>query len=178
MKETSLNVYNHFLFYIVDTYFYSALHFPLRCKIYSLFCTVHFHFKKNVHEFEHTTQKMRRNEYHHCYLVYSVWCLYDNPLSDNAGYKCFLFKKQIGGHQSFLWGDPCFGILVISAMGFKARVLACFAFYVQRNPEFHLYEGYKCYFVVSVFYLLCVFMLLFCAPCEKKAFMSRVRNKQ
>ena len=35
-----------------------------------------------------------------------------------------------GGHKSFLWGHwyPCFGLLVISALGFKARVdpLACF----------------------------------------------------
>ena len=41
----------------------------------------------------------------------------------------FFFKKKFGGHQSFLWGHwyPCFGLLVTSWLGFKARVgpLAC-----------------------------------------------------
>ena len=40
------------------------------------------------------------------------------------------FLKIFGGHMSFLWGHwyPCFGLLVMSALGFKARVdsLACF----------------------------------------------------
>ena len=35
-----------------------------------------------------------------------------------------LFKKNFGGHHSFLWGHwyHSFGLLVTSAMGFKARV--------------------------------------------------------
>ena len=34
------------------------------------------------------------------------------------------FKKYMGGHKSFLWGHwyPCFGLLVMSPLGFKARV--------------------------------------------------------
>ena len=34
------------------------------------------------------------------------------------------FSKISGGHKSFLWGHwyPCFGFLVMSALGFKARV--------------------------------------------------------
>ena len=34
------------------------------------------------------------------------------------------FKKQFGRHKSFLWGHwyPCFGLLVMSPLGFKARV--------------------------------------------------------
>ena len=34
-----------------------------------------------------------------------------------------------GGHKSFSWGHwyPCFGLLVVSALGFKARVDAFFA---------------------------------------------------
>ena len=43
---------------------------------------------------------------------------------------CLFFFKHFGGHMSFLWGHwyPCFGLLVTSALGFKARVdsLACF----------------------------------------------------
>ena len=35
-----------------------------------------------------------------------------------------IFLKKIGGHGSFLWDQwyPCFGLLTMSAMGFKARV--------------------------------------------------------
>ena len=51
-----------------------------------------------------------------------------NPLVRNYYY--FIFLKIFGGHMSFLWGHwyPCFGLLVTSALGFKARVdsLACF----------------------------------------------------
>ena len=49
---------------------------------------------------------------------------------------CFLFFFKIFiGHESFLWGHcyPGFGLLVTSALGFKARVdfsLACFLAYV------------------------------------------------
>ena len=34
------------------------------------------------------------------------------------------FLKIFGGHESFLWGHwyPCFGLLVTSPLGFKARV--------------------------------------------------------
>ena len=39
------------------------------------------------------------------------------------------FKKKFGGCMSFLWGQwyPCFGLLVMSSLGFKARAhtLAC-----------------------------------------------------
>ena len=36
----------------------------------------------------------------------------------------FFFLKIFGGHESFLWGHwyPCFGLLVMSPLGFKARV--------------------------------------------------------
>ena len=36
----------------------------------------------------------------------------------------FFWKKYFGGHKSFSWGHwyPCFGLLVMSALGFKARV--------------------------------------------------------
>ena len=36
----------------------------------------------------------------------------------------FFFKKFFGGHESFLWGHwyPYFGLLVMSPLGFKARV--------------------------------------------------------
>ena len=34
-----------------------------------------------------------------------------------------LFLKSFGGHESFLWGHwyPCFGLLVTSTLGFKAK---------------------------------------------------------
>ena len=37
---------------------------------------------------------------------------------------CLFFFKIFVGHESFLWGHcyPCFGLLVTSALGFKARV--------------------------------------------------------
>ena len=36
----------------------------------------------------------------------------------------YFFLKVFGGHESFLWGHwyPCFGLLVTSPLGFKARV--------------------------------------------------------
>ena len=45
-----------------------------------------------------------------------------------------LFLKIFGGHKSFLWGhwNPYFGLLVMSPLGFKARVSALF-------PEIHLW---------------------------------------
>ena len=53
---------------------------------------------------------------------------------------CFIFFFL--GEQSFLWGCwyPCFGLLVMSAMGFKARedpFLACFR--LQWIPRIHLW---------------------------------------
>ena len=51
------------------------------------------------------------------------------------------FKKIIGGYKSFSWGYwyPCFGLLVMSALGFKARVdpfcmLPCLC-----DPQIHLW---------------------------------------
>ena len=37
---------------------------------------------------------------------------------------CYLFNKKIEGRKSLLWGHwyPCFGLLVLSALGFKAKV--------------------------------------------------------
>ena len=56
----------------------------------------------------------------------------------------FLFLLIFGVHESFLWGHwyPCFGLLVTSPLGFKARVdplLACFLTCAQRIPEIHLW---------------------------------------
>ena len=55
-----------------------------------------------------------------------------------------IFLKIFGGHESFLWGHwyPCFGLLVTSPLGFKARVdplLVCFLACVQWIPEIHLW---------------------------------------
>ena len=60
------------------------------------------------------------------YSGFSSWTL----LSD-LGILCrlvlqqnFFFKIFFGGHESFLWGHwyPCFGLLVTSPLGFKAKV--------------------------------------------------------
>ena len=48
----------------------------------------------------------------------------------------FFFFKVFGGHMSFLGGHwyPCFGFLVTSPMGFKARVgSALFAIFLRRR---------------------------------------------
>ena len=39
----------------------------------------------------------------------------------------FYFFKKFGRHKSFLWGNwyPCFGLLVMFPLGFKARVGSC-----------------------------------------------------
>ena len=57
---------------------------------------------------------------------------------------CGNFLNIFGGHNSFPWGHWCprFGFLVMSAMGFKARVdasLMCFLTYVQWIPQIHLW---------------------------------------
>ena len=49
---------------------------------------------------------------------------------------CFFFKKILGRHKSF----SCFGLLVMSALGFKARVdpsLAFFLMCMQWIPQIH-----------------------------------------
>ena len=56
----------------------------------------------------------------------------------------FFLKKIFGGYKSFLWGHwyPCFGLLAMSPLGFKAKVdplLACFVARVQWIPEIHLW---------------------------------------
>ena len=47
---------------------------------------------------------------------------------------CCFFLEMFGGHKFFFWGGwyPWFGLLVMSALGFKARVrsLACFLAWV------------------------------------------------
>ena len=46
------------------------------------------------------------------------------------------FLKVFGGHMSFFWGHwyPCFGFLVTSPLGFKARVgSALFAIFLWRR---------------------------------------------
>ena len=59
----------------------------------------------------------------------------------------FFFLKVFGGHMSFFLGHwyPCFGFLVTSPLGFKARVgcLICIAeanvMYVPRDPPLVLH---------------------------------------
>ena len=60
------------------------------------------------------------------YLSY-LWELRQNPWSIH---KTTFFKKNFGGHKSFLWGHwyPYFGLLVMSVLGFKARVDPLHAF--------------------------------------------------
>ena len=56
------------------------------------------------------------------------------------------FKKKIGGHESFLWGHwyPCFGLLVTSPLGFKARVGSLIRTWWRHTcymfPEIHIYS--------------------------------------
>ena len=54
------------------------------------------------------------------------------------------FLKKFRGQQSFLLGHwcPCFGLLVTSPLGFKARVdssLVCFIICMQLSPQIHLW---------------------------------------
>ena len=57
---------------------------------------------------------------------YFLWARVHNSM---YSLKHILYKSntQIGEHNSFLWGHSCFGLLVTSGRGFKARVdsLAC-----------------------------------------------------
>ena len=55
-----------------------------------------------------------------------------------------LFFKIFGGHKSFLWGHwyPCFGLLMTSSLGFKARVDPSLEYFVTCMPwipEIHLW---------------------------------------
>ena len=58
---------------------------------------------------------------------------------------CFL-KIIFGGHKSFLWGRwyPCFGLLVTSPLGFKARV----------GSLIHTWQRHMCYMFPEI-HLLC-----------------------
>ena len=57
----------------------------------------------------------------------------------------FFLKKVSGGHESFLWGYwyPCFGLLVMSPLGFKVRVESLIDTWPRRTfytfPEIHLW---------------------------------------
>ena len=57
--------------------------------------------------------------------------------TSNDNYRLFFsFFKVFGGHMSFFWGHwyPCFGFLVMSPLGFKARVSsALFAIFAEAN---------------------------------------------
>ena len=64
-----------------------------------------------------------------------VFLLYSRDVSNHLWVQnvlvLFSFFEVFGRHKSFSWGHwyPCFGLLVMSALGFKARVdfsLACF----------------------------------------------------
>ena len=55
------------------------------------------------------------------------------------GWNFFFFFKVFGGHMSFFWGHwyPCFGFLVTSPLGFKARVgSALFAIFAEANVTY------------------------------------------
>ena len=51
--------------------------------------------------------------------------------------------KKIGGHKFFLWGHwyPCFGLLLTSALGLKARV-DCLLFFSPAGNGFLLFSSY------------------------------------
>ena len=62
------------------------------------------------------------------------------PLLCHGRFFFFFFE----GHESFLWGHsyPCFGLLVTSSLGYKARVdpsLASFLTCAQQIPQIHLW---------------------------------------
>ena len=72
-------------------------------------------------------------------------CKYNNKLTF-LSYFSFFFKKVFGGHMSLFWGHwyLCFGFLVASPMGFKARVGSALFAFLQRQmlctfPEIHLW---------------------------------------
>ena len=61
-----------------------------------------------------------------------------NTLGENFFF--FFFFKVFGGHMSFFWGHwyPCFGFLVTSPLGFKARVgSALFAIFCGGECNVH-----------------------------------------
>ena len=53
------------------------------------------------------------------------------------------FKKKIWGHKSSSWGHwyPCFGLLVTSAMGFKARMDPLHAFVLVWSSDSPLVQN-------------------------------------
>ena len=55
--------------------------------------------------------------------------------------KFFFFLKFFGGHKSFSWGHwyPCFGLQVMSALGFKAKVGPFCMFSRLCDPQIHLW---------------------------------------
>ena len=69
------------------------------------------------------------------------------PIRSSEWSPLFWTEKRrtfFGGHQSFLCGHwyPCFGLLVTSALGFKAKVdpwLTYFLTYIQWIPQIHLW---------------------------------------
>ena len=69
----------------------------------------------------------------------SIW-LPDIVLTNRWAFEVPPHLKKIGGHQSFLWGHwyPCFGPLVTSALGFKARVPCVLCHCVQWIIQIHL----------------------------------------
>ena len=57
---------------------------------------------------------------------------------------CDHFLKEMENTSLILWSHlyPCFGLLVMSALGFKARVdpsLVCFLACMQWTPQIHLW---------------------------------------
>ena len=63
-----------------------------------------------------------------------------------------VFKNIFGGHKSFLWGHcyPCFGLLVTSPLGLKARVgsLICLINMWYTFPEIHHWNN-TCWLIDS-----------------------------
>ena len=70
---------------------------------------------------------------------------YQWVLEDKISRLQTFFLKIFGGYESFLWGHwyPCFGLLVISPLGFKARVGNLIRAWWRRMhytfPEIHLW---------------------------------------
>ena len=73
------------------------------------------------------------------YLDEFIWCDVSNTRS-----RIFFCLKFFVGHESFLWVHwyPCFGLLVMSALGFKTRVdpsLVCLLACTQWIPQIHFW---------------------------------------
>ena len=81
-----------------------------------------------------------------------LWCIHRGLACRHISYianvcnvhKYFFSKIIFGGHKSLLWGHwyPCFGILVTSALGFKARAVHSLVFFLtctQQIPQIHLW---------------------------------------